>query len=613
MLDGMEHLALANDVDIDKMAKEWASVLKNAEARKDAEAAAKALLAQGVKLPRLLKMKLPTTTGGKYQAPLFEGDEGILYFNESLDRGQAYKRYKDKKMAYKSGAQDNTFLHELGHHIDALLEPKAYSYVEHQWEMKDVDKGLIERELSRYALQNRAEFEAELISATLRGKRFSKELLAYSRLNNPEKMKGLADKLLTFASGEELPVPQEDLETGFEDLMRTLYQEETASLRPEILEEPDVQRFIKSHAGFIDRAVDYAIEQRPLDDISVRRLKESNYVFSGYKTFHELNEAFPSLLDADGNRKPFEQFLNDVQKVNKNYNRWYLRAEYNFAMASASMAARWKDFERDGDRYLLQYRTVGDKRVRPVHRLMHGITLPVTSRFWDWYFPPNGWNCRCTVVRVRKGKYPESDEREAMNLGSQATAGKHQEMMRFNPGKQMACFPAYNPYTISRCKDCEYRPDKLELAKVPDNELCAACKVIREMVKAREKKAQIAQAQKDLEHWYKQNLPETTVGKFKAKRFVVDKEGKEVIVNKNFYKEVISHHKEDQYYLERLELSTKAHEWIKEATFVRQEASRHHEDVELFDIYEYNYQGIVYELTCKPNPDGYFLYYMKRK
>ena len=296
------------------------------------------------------------------------------------------------------------------------------------------------------------------------------------------------------------------VEAAFILLMQWLHRQ--PEFTPEMLNDAEVRQFIRTHADILDRAVDYTIERRPLDEISVRRLKESNYVFSGYKTFHELNEAFPSLLDADGNRKPFERFLNDVQTVNRNYNRWYLRAEYNFAMASASMAARWKGFEKDGDRYLLQYRTVGDKRVRPMHRLMNGITLPASSRFWDWYFPPNGWNCRCTVVQVRRGKYPESDEREAMNLGSQATAGKHQEMMRFNPGKRMACFPAYNPYTISRCKDCEYRPDRLELAKVPDNELCAACKVIREMVKARES---LQEQRKAVREWAKKNLAGKTV------------------------------------------------------------------------------------------------------
>ena len=170
---------------------------------------------------------------------------------------------------------------------------------------------------------------------------------------------------------EEDDIDTSAVEASFALLMRWLHQQ--PEFTPEMLKEEEVQRFVRRHAEVLDRAVDYSIRQRPLDDISVQRLKESNYVFSGFKTFHELNEAFSSLLDVDGNRKPFERFLNDVQKVNENYNKWYLKAEYNFATASADMAARWKDWwdDEDRDRYLLQYRTVGDKRVRESHRLMH--------------------------------------------------------------------------------------------------------------------------------------------------------------------------------------------------------------------------------------------------
>lgn len=285
---------------------------------------------------------------------------------------------------------------------------------------------------------------------------------------------------------EETDVDTASVEAGFVLLMAWLHQQTEFS--PEMLATEEVQQFIRTHAAVLDNAVDYTIRQRPMDDISVQRLKESNFVFSGYKTFHELNEAFPSLLDADGSQKPFERFLNDVQKVNEKYNRQYLKAEYNFAMSSADMAAKWQAWwtDEDRDRYLLQYRTIGDKRVRESHRLMHNITLPITSRFWDWYFPPNGWNCRCTVTRVLRSDYPVSHEQQAMNAGSQATAGKHQEMMRFNPGKQMACFPFYNPYTISQCTACPNKPGTLKLAKVPDNELCAACKVIREMTRQKD-------------------------------------------------------------------------------------------------------------------------------
>ena len=146
------------------------------------------------------------------------------------------------------------------------------------------------------------------------------------------------------------------------------------------------------------------------------------------------------------------------------------------------MAARWKKFEQDGDRYNLQYRTMYDKRVRRTHRMLHNITLPIESPFWDKYFPPNNFGCRCSAVQVRKGKYPVSDEQEAMNLGSQATAGKYQEMFMFNPGKSMTCFPAYNAYTRKACATCRQRPGNMELAaNIPDNELCRACRILQEL------------------------------------------------------------------------------------------------------------------------------------
>ena len=198
------------------------------------------------------------------------------------------------------------------------------------------------------------------------------------------------------------------MEEAFLLLMAWLYRQKGFS--PEMLEDEEVREFIKKTAALLDNAVDLSVREVPLDEVSVQRLKESDYVFSGIKTFHELNEAFPSLLDEDGGLKPFERFLNDVQTINNTYNGAYLKTEWNFARSSALMAAKWKDFEKDGEDYNLQYRTVGDERVRKGHRPLDGITLPLSSRFWDWYLPPNGFGCRCTTEQVRKGKYPESDE-----------------------------------------------------------------------------------------------------------------------------------------------------------------------------------------------------------
>lgn len=261
----------------------------------------------------------------------------------------------------------------------------------------------------------------------------------------------------------------------FERMMKALFREQGASLEINILASEEAQDFIETHASVLDSS----FRQVEMSEAMRKRLQRSDYIFSGLKTFHELNEAFPSLLDENGNRKTFERFLNDVRKIDETYNRGYLRAEYNFVQASAEMAAKWERFAEDGNRYNLQYRTAGDTKVRPEHAALHGVTLPMSDPFWEEFFPPNGWNCRCTVAQVRKSKYPVTDHDEAMSLGELATGKDSKGIFRFNPGREQKTVPDYNPYTIKRCRDCDIAKGKLKLAFVPENELCAACELLQ--------------------------------------------------------------------------------------------------------------------------------------
>lgn len=441
-----------------------------------AEEAAEILLRQGFELPRIQEKDL----GGKTKRGLVFANYNAfgkvinINNNKAIKKAGGFRGYQQQAVKWGWSAQDNAILHELAHYIDSVINPD-YDKVEHEWDV-ELDRKLVKKELSEYAATNRAEYEAELLSGILRGKTYSNEILDYSYFAHLDNEK--AKHILALGDGT---IPNDSgLSRDFDKMAETVYKNPKQNAI-DLLTEDKVKKFIERQKLVFDNAVDVSLREVPLDDISVQRLKESNYVFSGIKTFHELNEAFPSLLDEKGNRKPFNQFLNDVQKVYDAYNVQYLRTEYNFAQASALMAARWKQFEQDGDRYYLQYRTVGDKRVRRTHRMLHNITLPIESPFWDKYFPPNGWNCRCTVVQVRKEKYPLSDEQEAMNLGSQATAGKYQEMFMFNPGKRMTTFPAYNGYTLRKCNRCEVRPDKMKLAAdIPDNEVCRTCRLLQE-------------------------------------------------------------------------------------------------------------------------------------
>ena len=266
------------------------------------------------------------------------------------------------------------------------------------------------------------------------------------------------------------------LTKAYNDMMSALFKQQGATLDINILASDEAQEFIETHASVLDTS----FKKVEMSEGMRRRLERSNYIFSGIKTFHELNEAFPSLIDENGGRKPFERFLNDVQKIDATYNRNYLRAEYNFVQASAEMAAKWEGFAEDGDRYNLQYRTAGDDKVRPEHAALNGTTLPMSDSFWESYYPPNGWGCRCTVVQVRKSKYPTTPHDEAMARGEEALQSDKKGLFRFNPGKEQKTVPDYNQYTIKRCNDCDLAKGRTTLAFVPDNELCAACRLVRQ-------------------------------------------------------------------------------------------------------------------------------------
>lgn len=267
------------------------------------------------------------------------------------------------------------------------------------------------------------------------------------------------------------------VESAFEKAMKWLHSKRIFGAG--MLKEKPVRRLIEETAAYLSKGIERGIIQESPSEEMVSSLRESAGVFSGFKTFHEMKEAANLLLDENGDLKPFEQFSNDVQKINEAYNKHYLKTEYNFAVQSAEMAAKWEEQQDDGEgRYLLQYRTAGDKKVRPAHQEMNGITLPASDPFWDKYYPPNGFNCRCTVQKVRAAKYPATDSKEAMETGDKATEGKYAEMFRFNPGKQRAAYPAYNSYTIKKCATC--KKSGFKLAKIPSNELCTACPIIHE-------------------------------------------------------------------------------------------------------------------------------------
>lgn len=247
-------------------------------------------------------------------------------------------------------------------------------------------------------------------------------------------------ELLTLAEGGH---PFDFDDALFDEVAKTVYQ--NGGFDVSCLTEPQAQALINETLRVIDTAVGSALPHEVPDTIRYA-LENNAFMFSGFKTFHALREVGLSMLTEKGDIKPFGEFLTDVKQINAQYNHNYLYAEYNHALGAAQMAAKWHDFEQDGDRYNLQYRTAGDDKVREEHAILNGTTLPPSDPFWNMFLPPNGWNCRCTAVQVRKNKYPASDPELAMKRGQNCTEGAEKAIFRYNAGKSLQLFPPKHPY-----------------------------------------------------------------------------------------------------------------------------------------------------------------------
>lgn len=401
-----------------------------------------------------------------------------------------------------------------------------------------------------------------------------------------------------------------ELTGKFNKMMKGLFRQKGAQLDINILASDEAQKFITTHAGVLDAG----FQKVEMSDKMRERLTRSNYIFSGIKTFHELNEAFPSMLDENGNKKTFERFLNDVQKINDTYNANYLHAEYNFVQASATMAAKWEQFQQDGDQYYLQYRTAKDDKVRAEHAALDGVTLPPSDSFWDTYYPPNGWNCRCNVVQVRKQKYPITEHSEAMSRGEEAMNGQKYNIFRFNSGKQGKAIPDYNPYTIRRCNDCDVaKGGSTKLAFEPENDLCAACRVIRQAQDSRRnrrlRRNEFNQVLSIVNNWASNNLETVNINGQQAKRTIINTaDGRTIFVGKIFFSEAANKAKNDPDLVHFMKVATEFKKWLPNAIRTSIEDGRDHAFP--FSVYRVRYQEQTIECKCKMTT-GEILYTMR--
>lgn len=135
-----------------------------------------------------------------------------------------------------------------------------------------------------------------------------------------------------------------------------------------------------------------------------------------------------SIIDAMQQGKGYKAWAKDIDKVLAKSG-WYdgqinvdaqgtakkvvtggqhrLETIYRTNVAAAYEAGRQKVIfnDRDNDPFpYVMYSAIMDNRTRPTHKALHGKVMEKSDPAWSSISPPNGYNCRCTIVELTQGQ-----------------------------------------------------------------------------------------------------------------------------------------------------------------------------------------------------------------
>lgn len=127
------------------------------------------------------------------------------------------------------------------------------------------------------------------------------------------------------------------------------------------------------------------------DEALLKELQDNIYMFSAAKTYNEVRDMSELLTDGDKVR-PFNEFKAEAMKVYGQYNEDWLKAEYNTAIASGTMAKQWSEIESTKD-VLPNLRYSTTEAACPICTDLDGTVAPVDDEFWGTFYPPNHYNC----------------------------------------------------------------------------------------------------------------------------------------------------------------------------------------------------------------------------
>ena len=201
----------------------------------------------------------------------------------------------------------------------------------------------------------------------------------------------------------------------------------------------------------LDEAIEYfksLLKLSPREFTAISdEAKNMAFTVSGISDEHALEGIFEAVLKAIEKGISFEDFKKkfiDIVGESVGVTRNYIETVFRTNLLRAYNVGRFKQMTKPmvvKARPYWQYDAVNDDRTRPTHRAMDGRVYRADDPVWDEWYPPNGFNCRCSVHTL--------SEVEVKSMGLEVKEGPVRETIVNERGEVVPLEPdqgfGYNP------------------------------------------------------------------------------------------------------------------------------------------------------------------------
>ena len=191
-----------------------------------------------------------------------------------------------------------------------------------------------------------------------------------------------------------------------DDLLQALWNnEDTIGIEGTIIVEESLELVQGLKSGF-----GTTVGWNTPDTLAMQMMEYNLFEFSAGKTEARLAASSELLIDKEKNEiRLFDDFKKLAQKkVFDDFDENWLRTEYNLSIAVGQTSAQYLRAIEGIDRFpWVQYKTIGDSKVRKSHKKLDGKYFNLNDKEAMRLWPPNGYGCRCEIVRSNRSNPPQ--------------------------------------------------------------------------------------------------------------------------------------------------------------------------------------------------------------